>query len=85
VQVVSHLDQLDRNTVAAPLFIYAAPGQELDNEYSGTGGLVPDPYDAQFVVQPYRLLKDAARLSLRSAAGPFRSLGRLSVRPDHFR
>jgi hypothetical protein len=28
-----------------------------------------------------RLLRDAARLSLRSGAGPFRSLGRLSVRP----
>ena len=53
VQVASHLDQLDPNTVAAPLFIYAAPGQELDNEYSGPGGLVPGPYNAQFVVQPY--------------------------------
>jgi len=53
VQVASHLDQLDQNTVAAPLFIYAAPGQELDNEYSGPGGLVPNPYNAQFVVQPY--------------------------------
>src|ERR1019366_8985299 len=53
VQVSSHLDQLDQNTVAAPLFIYAAPGQELDNEYSGAGGLVPSPYNAQFVVQPY--------------------------------
>ncbi len=27
------------------------------------------------------LLRDAARLSLRSGAGPFRSLGRLGVRP----
>jgi hypothetical protein len=53
VQVNSHLDQLDPNTVAAPLFIYAAPGQELDNEYSGSGGLVPSPNNAQFVVQPY--------------------------------
>jgi len=53
VQVGSHLDQLNPNTVAAPLFIYAAPGQELDNEYSGAGGLVPNPYNAQFVVQPY--------------------------------
>jgi hypothetical protein len=52
VQVSSHLDQLDQNTVAAPLFIYAAPGQELDNEYSGAGGLIPNPYNAQFVVQP---------------------------------
>jgi hypothetical protein len=35
------------------VFIYAAPGQELDNEYSGAGGLIPSPNDAQFVVQPY--------------------------------
>lgn len=28
-----------------------------------------------------KLLRNAARLSLRSAAGPFRSLGRISVRP----
>ncbi len=54
VQISSHLDQLDSNTVAAPLFIYAAPGQELDNEYSGAGGLIPSPDDAQFVVQPYQ-------------------------------
>jgi hypothetical protein len=52
-QINSRLDQLDLNTVAAPLFIYAAPGQELDNEYSGSGGLIAKPYDAQFVVQPY--------------------------------
>jgi hypothetical protein len=55
VQISSHLDQLDQNTVAAPLFIYAAPGQELDNEYSGAGGLIPAPYNAQFVVQPYTI------------------------------
>lgn len=53
VQVSSHLDQLNQNTVAAPLFIYASTSQELDNEYSGLGGLVPQPYNAQFVVQPY--------------------------------
>jgi hypothetical protein len=53
VQIASRLDQLDQNTVAAPLFIYAAPGQEFDNEYSGLGGLIPTPYDAQVVVQPY--------------------------------
>jgi hypothetical protein len=41
VQIASHLDALDQNTVAAPLFIYAAPGQELDNEYSGIDGLGP--------------------------------------------
>jgi len=28
-----------------------------------------------------KLLRDAARLALRSGAGPFRSMGRLSVRP----
>jgi hypothetical protein len=57
VQVGSHLDHLlDQNTVAAPLSIYAAPGQELDNEYSGMGGLIPKPYDAQFVIQPYAVL-----------------------------
>jgi beta-lactam-binding protein with PASTA domain len=53
VQVGSPLNQLDQNTVAAPLFIYAGPNQELDNEYSGTGGLVPNPDNAQFVAQPY--------------------------------
>jgi len=53
VQVASRLDQLDLSSVAAPLFIYDAPGQELDNEYSGMGGLIPSPYNAQFVVQPY--------------------------------
>lgn len=41
VQVRSHLDNLDQNTVAAPLFIYAAENQELDIEYSGVGGLIP--------------------------------------------
>jgi hypothetical protein len=55
VQVGSPLDHLDRNTVAAPLFVYAAPGQELDNEYSGTGGLISSPYNAQFVAQPYTI------------------------------
>ena len=54
VQVASHLDQLQQNTVAAPLFIYvASSGQEVDNEYSGNGGLIPQPNNAQFVVQPY--------------------------------
>jgi hypothetical protein len=53
VQVGSPLNDLDLNTVAAPLFIYEAPGQELDNEYSGMGGLIASPDNAQFVVQPY--------------------------------
>jgi hypothetical protein len=52
VQASSRLNYLDQNTVAAPLFIYAAPNQELDNEYSGVGGLVSYPYNAQFVTQP---------------------------------
>jgi len=61
VQVNSYLDQLDQNTVAAPLFIYAAPGQELDNEYSGSGGLIPEPNSAQFVVQPYTISGNLVR------------------------
>jgi hypothetical protein len=40
----------------------------------------PDTLSNNQVIQ---LLFDAARLSLRSGAGPFRSLGRLSVRPRH--
>jgi hypothetical protein len=53
VQVASYLDQLDLSTVAAPIFLYAGVNQEVDNEYSGSGGLIPSPYNAQFVVQPY--------------------------------
>ena len=53
VQINSRLDQLDTNTVAAPLFIYADTSHELDNEYSGSGGLIPTPNNAQFVAQPY--------------------------------
>jgi hypothetical protein len=40
----------------------------------------PDPQTAGDFISG-GLLRDAARLSLRSGAGPFRSLGRLSVRP----
>ena len=40
----------------------------------------PDPAHAGDFVAG-RLLRDAARLTLRSGAGPFRSLGRLGVRP----
>ena len=40
----------------------------------------PDPQTAGDFISG-QLLRDAARLSLRSGAGPFRSLGRLSVRP----
>ena len=53
VQINSRLDQLDRNVVAAPLFIYADTNNELDNEYSGRDGLIPGPNNAQFVAQPY--------------------------------
>ncbi len=68
VQVSSHLDQLDLNTVAAPLFIYAATNQELDAEYSGIGGLIPAPDNAQFVVQPYTVLGNITRYIQPSTA-----------------
>ncbi len=68
VQVSSHLDQLDQNTVAAPLFIYVDPNQELDNEYSGAGGLIPSPYNAQFVAQPYTVPGNLVRYSQPSTA-----------------
>jgi superfamily II DNA or RNA helicase len=42
-----------------------------------------DPAQAGDVVAG-RLLRDAARLAFRSGAGPFRSLGRISVRPRPF-
>ena len=61
VQVSSRVDQLGRNTVAAPLFTYAAINQELDFEYGGAGGLIPGPYNAQFVVQPYTVPGNLAR------------------------
>jgi hypothetical protein len=41
---------------------------------------MPDPQAAGDFVAG-RLLRDAARLSLRNGAGPFRSVGQLSVRP----
>jgi len=68
IQVDSHVDGLDQNTVAAPLFIYAAPGQELDNEYSGLGGLIPSPNNAQFVVQPYTVPGNIVRYVQPSTA-----------------
>jgi hypothetical protein len=63
VRVSSYLDHLDQNTVAVPLFLYAASGQELDNEYSGLGGLVPYPNNAQFVAQPYTVPGNIFRYS----------------------
>jgi hypothetical protein len=68
VQVSSHLDQLNLNTIAAPLFIYATPSQELDNEYSGMGGLIPSPDNAQFVVQPYSVPGNIVRYVQPSTA-----------------
>jgi hypothetical protein len=68
MQVASHLDGLDNNTVAAPLFIYAAPGQELDNEYSGLGGLILTPFAAQFVVQPFKVPGNIVRYVQPSTA-----------------
>ena len=44
----------------------------------------PDPSSVGDFISS-RLLRDAARLSLRSGAGPFRSQGRLSVRPRPYR
>jgi hypothetical protein len=61
VQVDSALDKLDRNTVACPLFIYAGDTQEYDNEYSGSGGLIPSPYNAHFAVQPSSVSGNKAR------------------------
>ena len=43
----------------------------------------PDPAAAGDLVAG-QLLRDATRLTLRSGAGPFRSLGRISVRPRPF-
>jgi hypothetical protein len=80
VQVNSRLDQLDKNTVAAPLFIYASPGQELDNEYSGLGGLVQAPYDAQFVVQPYTVAGNIVHYNQRAAD---RFTTQMTWTPDH--
>ena len=80
VQVSSHLDQLDRNTVAAPLFIYASTSQELDNEYSGIGGLIPNPNNAQFVVQPYTVEGNLVRYVQPSTA---QFTSQIEWRSDH--
>lgn len=61
MRVGTALDDLDLDTVAAPLFIYAQPSQELDNEYSGMNGLIPAPDNAQFVVQPYTVSGNMVR------------------------
>lgn len=67
VQVGSPLNSLDQNTVAAPLFIYAGTNQELDVEYSGIGGLIPSPDNAQFVTQPYTVPGNLVRFVQPSA------------------
>jgi len=54
--------------VAAPLFIYALPTRRLDNEYSGAGGLIPNPDNAQFVVQPYTVPGNIVRYVQPSTA-----------------
>jgi Chitobiase/beta-hexosaminidase C-terminal domain len=80
VQIASPLNALDRNTVAAPLFIYASPSQELDNEYSGPNGLIPLPNSAQFVVQPYTVAGNLNRY-VQSSTTQFTS--QIVWRADH--
>jgi hypothetical protein len=80
VQVASHVDQLDPRTVAAPLFIYAAPGQEFDNEYSGFGGLIPIPNTAQVLVQPFTVPGNTMRY-IQPATAQFTS--QMEWRSDH--
>jgi hypothetical protein len=79
-QVSSRLDQLDHNTVASPLFIYGGPGQELDNEYSGPDGLIPEPNNAQFVAQPYTVPGNIVRYIQPSTA---QFTTRMEWRADH--
>jgi len=80
IQVDSHVDGLDQNTVAAPLFIYVAPGQELDNEYSGLGGLIPAPFTAQVVVQPFTVPGNIVRY-IQPSTGQFTT--QIEWRADH--
>ena len=80
VQIAAPLDQLDQNTVAAPIFIYAAVNQELDNEYSGFNGLIPPPDNAQFVVQPYTVPRNIVRY-VQPSSSQFTS--QVEWRTDH--
>jgi hypothetical protein len=80
VQIGSRLDQLDRNTVAAPLFTYAMPGQELDFEFSGAGGLIPMPNNGQFVVQPWTTPDNMVRY-VQPAVGQFTA--QMEWKADH--
>ena len=50
------------------------------DEVTGTSFPLPDPTVTGDFVSG-RLLRDAARLTFRTGAGPFRSLGRINVRP----
>ena len=80
IQVDSHLDGLDKNTVAAPLFIYVAPGEELDNEYSGLGGLILDGFTAQIVAQPFTVPGNIVRYT-QPSTGQFTT--QMVFQPDH--
>src|ERR1035437_10189258 len=80
VQINSRLDQLDTNTVAAPLFIYADTSHELDNEYSGPGGLIPSPNNAQFVAQPYTVPGNLVRYRQPAAS---QLTSQMEWQPDH--
>lgn len=80
VRVNSPLHQLDRNTVACPLFLYASTRQEFDHEFSGSGGLIPGPYNAQFVVQPYTVSGNLVRY-VQPAVNEWTS--QIEWRPDH--
>lgn len=52
---------------------------EVDNLHSAEFTLPSPEHPGDFIEG--QLLRDAARLALRSGAGPFRSFGRISVRP----
>ena len=80
VQVASRLDQLDRNTVAAPLFLYTDPSHEVDNEYSGLGGLVGSADNGQFVVQPYTIAGNFFRYTQSTA---FQFTSQIEWASDH--
>lgn len=80
MRIGSPLDRIDHSTVAAPLFLYAVPGQELDNEYSGPGGLIPGLNNAQFVVQPFTVPGNLARY-VQPATAQFTT--QMEWRADH--
>ena len=55
-------------------------GQELDSEYSGSGGLIPAPNNAQFVVQPFTIPGNLVRY-VQPAAAQFTT--QMEWRADH--